>query len=824
MTTVILPELDGLIEPIPSAGLVEQEHEAVAGTVKQVAALEERVARSCQRISNWVRLQGMVNAEKRVAVIVYDNPPGEDNIGNAAYLDTFASLKQLFQEMAKRGYQVDGLPEEGLHEYLLQRRLVNNARWGGEDIALREGFQLNAEEYSGLLQRTVPGAEVTAEWGPPLGEIMTWKGRMLLPAVEFGNLLLGLQPARGVHADPDKITHDQTLPPHHQYQGFYRWLEEVWQPDCVVHVGTHGTLEFLKGKEMGMSSRCFPEALIGNVPHLYFYHVVNASEATIAKRRSLGVLINYNSPAFAAGGLYDAYESLDQLISEWMEARGLDPERAARLEERVMDQAAELQLDADSPAAVQEEIALMKRSIIPKGLHLLGQGPDEAACLDFATFFLRYDRGEVPSLHRLLAEQQGLDYEVLLCPTSAPEDAAPVPAHALEEIEAEVAAIVRHAWTEEVLPETEPARTAVKAALAAARNLGGRLETENFFLGLEGRYIEPALGGDPLRNPDVLPTGRNSYQFDPRLVPSEEACRRGMQIAENTIRHYKELNGDYPDSTAVILWGFETTKTRGETVGQILGYLGVRVLHNSNPFHKKLEAIPLAELGRPRIDCLVQICGFFRDMYPNVMDMINRAFQLVAELPETVEENHVRHNTLRLTEELAGQVPEERLSTIAAGRIFGPRAGEYGTRTTHLIETGAWTDEEDITDLFTSTMSHLYADGIHGERQSAAYRSRLAVVDAVSQVRDSHEYEIMDLDHYYEYFGGLSRTVEAVKGEAPVMLISDTTKEVIRTETVKESLNRGIRTRLLNPKWIDALLEHDYHGAQKIGDRVENLI
>ncbi|MCI5116222.1 MAG: hypothetical protein D3912_15700 [Candidatus Electrothrix sp. AX1] len=412
----------------------------------------------------------------------------------------------------------------------------------------------------------------------------------------------------------------------------------------------------------------------------------------------------------------------------------------------------------------------------------------------------------------------------MLCPSSAPEDAAPVPAHALEAIEAEVAGIVRQAWAEEVLPETEPARTAVKAALAAARNLGGRLEIENFFLGLEGRYIEPALGGDPLRNPDVLPTGRNSYQFDPRLVPSEEACRRGMQIAENTIRHYKELNGDYPDSTAVILWGFETTKTRGETVGQILGYLGVRVLHNSNPFHKKLEAIPLAELGRPRIDCLVQICGFFRDMYPNVMDMINRAFQLVAELPETVEENHVRHNTLRLQEELAGQVPEERLNTIATGRIFGPRAGEYGTRTTHLIETGAWTDEEDITDLFTSTMSHLYADGIHGERQPAAYRSRLAAVDAVSQVRDSHEYEIMDLDHYYEYFGGLSRTVEAVRGEAPVMLISDTTKEVIRTETVKESLNRGIRTRLLNPKWIDALLEHNYHGVQKIGDRVENLI
>jgi cobaltochelatase CobN len=821
LTTVILPELDGMIEPLPTAGLVEKNKEVLGGIVKEVQAIEDRVERSCCRIHNWLRLQRKPNGEKRVAFLVYDNPPGEDNIGNAAYLDTFSSLKKLFQEMAARGYQVNSLPEEGLHEYLLQCRLVNKARWGGEDIALHEGFSLSAKEYSSLLAGILPRAEVTTEWGPEPGEIMVHRGRVLLPAVNFGNIILGLQPARGVHSDPDKISHDQTLPPHHQYVALYRWLEEVWQPDCVVHVGTHGTLEFLKGKEMGMSSSCFPEALIGNCPHLYFYHVVNASEATIAKRRSLGVLINYNSPAFAASGLYDGYESLDQLISECLEAKALEPQRAERLEQRIMEQAAELRLTANSLAGVQEEIALMKRSIIPKGLHVLGEGVKEASCLDFATFFLRYDRGEVPSLHRLLAEAQGMNYEALLCPSTA---ATSFPPCALEDIEAEVAALVRRAWFDGHYPDNETASTALRQALAAARNLDGTLEFDNFFAGLEGCYIEPALGGDPLRNPEVLPTGRNSYQFDPRLTPSEEACRRGMQIAENTLKQYYDLHGTWPDSSAVILWGFETTKTKGETVGQILGYLGVRVIQNSNPFHKKLEVIPLADLGRPRIDCLVQICGFFRDMYPNVMDMINRAFLLVSELPEADEENHVRRNTLALKKKLADEVPTEHLASIAAGRIFGPRAGEYGTRTTNLIETGAWTSEEEISDLFTSTMSHLYTEKIHGERQLAAYRSRLCRVEAVSQIRDSHEYEIMDLDHYYEFFGGLSRTVEAIRGQAPVMLISDTSKEVIRTETVKESLNRGIRTRLLNPKWIDALLEHDYHGGQKIGDRVENLI
>lgn len=824
LTTVILPELDGMIEPVPTAGLVERDAGIVDGSVKQVTAIDDRVERVCQRINRWMRLRAKPNAHKRVAFIIYDNPPGEDNLGSAAYLDTFGSLKALFKEMKIRGYSLSGVPdEEGLHEYLLKRRLGNNLRWGGEDVALEEGQRLTTDQYRELLGEVAPGAQVVTEWGRPPGDIMTLKGNIMLPVVEFGNILLGVQPARGIHSNPDKINHDKTLPPHHQYVAFYRWLERVWQPDCVVHVGTHGTLEFLKGKEIGMSRNCFPEALIGDVPHLYFYHVVNASEATIAKRRSLGVLINYNSPSFTAAGLYDEYDSLDQLISECLEARTVEPLRAQRLEKRVIEKAQALYLGADNLAAIQEEIAMMKRSIIPKGLHVLGEDVAEADRLDFATFFLRYDRGEIPSLHRLIAESKGFDYEALLCPTLVDNDVL-IPAGILDDIEAEVARIVRAAWTQNIFPTSDPARTAVSNAIEAARNLDGRSEFDNFFKGLSGGYIEPGLGGDPLRNPEVLPTGRNSYQFDPRLVPSDEACRRGMQIAENTLNYYKELHGSYPNSTAVILWGFETTKTRGETVGQILGYLGVRVIQNSNPYHKKIEAIPLKQLGRPRVDCLVQICGFFRDMYPNVIDLLNRAFQLVSNLDEAEADNHVRNNTIRLKSALAGKMADDRLDKVAAGRIFGPRAGEYGTRVTHLIETGAWKDEEKIAELFTSTMSHLYADNIHGERQLDAYRARLAGVELVSQVRDTHEYEIMDLDHYYEFFGGLSRTVESIKGDPPVMLITDTTKEVLRTETVDKSLNRGIRTRLLNPKWIDALLMHEYHGAQKIADRVENLI
>jgi len=354
--------------------------------------------------------------------------------------------------------------------------------------------------------------------------------------------------------------------------------------------------------------------------------------------------------------------------------------------------------------------------------------------------------------------------------------------------------------------------------------LGGAGELRSFFAALDGQYIEPGLGGDPLRTPEVLPTGRNSFQFDPRLVPSEEAVRRGRAIAENTLRHYHAIHGVWPAGTAVVLWGFETTKTRGETVGQVLAFLGVRIKQGSNPYYKQLEVVPLDELGRPRVDCLVQICGFFRDMYGTVIDMLDRAFGLVSALDEPAGRNPVAAHTRAVAESLRGTVAEDRIARVAAGRIFGPRPGEYGTRATALIESGAWESEQEIVDTFSASMNHLYTPLIHGERHAGVHRQRLAAVDVVSQVRDSHEYELVDLDHYYEFFGGLARTVETVRGTAPEMLISDTTKALVRTETVKDSLNRGIRTRLLNPAWIDELLKHEFHGAQKVSDRVEHLI
>ena len=828
VTAVVWPELDGCIEPIPSCGIGDD-------ALRGIEPIEDRIERIAGRIRKWIELRRKPNSEKRIAIIIYDYPPGEVNIGSAAYLDTFESLKVILRELGDAGYRV-AEPPESFKELFEKRGIVNSGEWTRVEKTFRNSPSLGIRDYERILSGLPERArrDLIDNWGEPPGEIMTCGDGILIPGLELGNIFIGLQPSRGIHEDPQKAYHDKTLPPHHQYVAFYRWLEVVWGADAVVHLGTHGTVEFTKGKEVGMSRECFPDILMGNLPHLYIYHVVNTSEAAIAKRRSYAVMISHNSPPYTTSGLYEGYRELEELVHEWREAEVQDPRRAEILRRRIEEKARENNLGSDDPEVVLEELYEMKRSIIPRGLHVLGRRYSEEEILDFVTLLLRYDRGEVRSLHRILAEAGGMNYDLLLRNPSA-EIEGKAGARILEEIEEKVREVVslafedveeaiRRAGVEGVL--AEEARKALRFGLDAARRYANNEgELEGLLRGLSGRFVVPNLGGDVIRDPGVLPTGRNIYQFDPNLIPSEAACERGAEIAENTLRYYLAKHGRYPESVGVVLWGFETTKTRGETVGQILHYLGVRVRRKGGSWYPELEIVPLEELGRPRIDCLINICGFFRDMFPNVMALLNRAFEKVAELEEPLEMNFIRKHSLEALERLRADVKDERTARrLSHARLFGPSAGEYGTKVVPLIETSNWRGEEDLAEAHIRSMNHAYAENIHAERLDDLYRSLLAKVDLVSQVRDSHDYEITDLDHYYEFFGGLAKSVEHMKGKKPEMLISDTTKEAIKTEEVGRAISRGVRTRLLNPKWIEGMLEHDFHGAQKIADRVEYLL
>lgn len=827
---VIWPEIDGCTEPIPCCGV--QEISVGGMKAQEVAAIDERVSKIATRIRRWVALKRKKNADKRLAIIIYNYPPGEENLGQASYLDVFKSVQRLLERLKEEGYQVE-LPKKALPDLFDDLGLFNSAVWHRDEDILKCNFGLELEEYRKFFD-SLPEkmrADVAETWGPPPGKIMVTENRLTAPGVHLGNIFVGVQPARPPLGPEDlpKASHDKTRPPHHQYIAFYRWLEEVWQADAVVHVGTHGLAEFTKGKEIGLSGECFPDLLIGNMPHLYFYHVVNTSEVVIAKRRLYGTTIGYNSPPFTASGLYEGYAELEDLLDEHSQASVIDILRKERILDKISKKAAELNMQSREPERIHEELYEMKRRIIPKGLHVLGEMYSQEDLKSFFRFILRYDRDCCKSVNRILAQDIGLDYDYALKNRSLFIDR-------LEEIDRRSGSIAE-TCLERSLDESlyssglssgsrEDLRKTLIFGLHFIESYSNNSsEVEGLLRGMNMDFIEPASGGDVIRSPETLPTGRNLTQFDPSRIPTETAMDRGREIADNTIAAYLQKETRYPETVGVILWGFETTKTGGESVGQILSYLGVKVVRDAGSWSTRMEAVPLKELGRPRIDCLVNICGFFRDMFPNVMLLLDRAFRLAASLNEPEDMNFVRKHSQRNLDILRSSgISENMVHKMASGRIFGPKAGEYGTKMLPLIEDSIWKTEEELSEIFVQSMNHLYAENLHAVKSDVVYRNNLRRVEMVSQVRDTHDREIIDLDHYYEFFGGLSRAVQKENGKSPEMLISDTTEEVVRTEDVKAVISRGARTRLLNPRWALAMLEHDFHGAQQIADRVENML
>lgn len=642
-------------------------------------------------------------------------------------------------------------------------------------------------------------------WGPPPGDILVDKNKFLIPGVTLGNVFIGVQPSRPPlsNEDIDSAIHDDTKPPHHQYIAFYKWIENVFKADCVIHLGTHGTAEFTKGKEIGLSSKCFPDILIGNMPNVYIYHIINTSEASIAKRRLYGTLISYNSPPYTTAGTYGKYAKLEDLLDEYREDKGKDKIRAKIAKEKALKLAKKLHLGEDLNQ-LERKLYEYRRSIIPKGLHVVGEKYElkQKDLIELITAIARYDRGSVKSLHRLIAERMGLKYEKVL---NNPR--------ILRKIDKKAKKLVKQYLNNKKLPKD--IKETIDYCVKRVKNfVDNSLELKNLIKSLNGSYIEPSVGGDVIRNPEVLPTGKNIHEFDPQKIPTEAAIERGKRIAKLTIENYFKKHGKYPETVGVVLWGFETAKTQGETIAQILDYLGVKIIHKT-PWEKKLKVIPIEKLKRPRIDVVVTICGFFREMFPNLMELLDKAFRMVAELPESKNENFVKKHVTELEEH----------GNLAKARIFGPQSTEYNTRLLELVEDSAWKNENDLAEAYIHSMSYAYTKNHYSKKAQEVFEKLLKNVDLISQVRDSHDYEITDLDHYYEFFGGLSKSVEILRdGKKPEMLIADSTKEIPKVEKIDDSIKRGSITRTLNPKWINAMLKHGFSGVQKIADRVEYLL
>ncbi len=728
LISILLPELDGGIHTYP-VGIVEKSADPALPEVSRIVPDKPRIAEYCSRIRRFMALQQKPNAEKKIALICYNYPAGEDNIFGGAFLDTFQSVAQILRCLKENGYHTDDLSAEELQASFCADGVCNDPQWA--DAA-------ETEQYS------------------------TWNGeRYPVRGVQLGNVFVGLQPLRD-GGNPDAV-HDKTLPASPEYETFYHWIQQDFEADAMVHIGTHGTLEFLPGKENGMTADCTPDRLVGEIPHFYFYYLGNPSEAMIAKRRSHAVLIGYQAPAYETGGLYGDYAELKQTIGEYRESRQTAPERCRDLLQTIQEQAKQLSL-LDGPVTEEELDRLEDRlyeyecSLIPSGLHVIGTG-----------------------LNR-------------------------------EEAEAYAEQVA------ELSPE-EVSRKDLEQRAMECREL------QNLLQALSGRYLPVSAAGDLFKNPHLLPSGNNLVQFDPRLVPTRTAFARGAAIAEETLTRYCKEHGKWPESTAVILWGLETSKTQGETLGQILTYLGVGLKGRDQSFDSRFEIRTVEELGRPRIDVTIHICGFFRDMYPNLVENLNEVFRRLMERNETDEQSYFARNTRRNRQMLLKRGYDEKTAEeMARSRIFGPKAGEYGTTLTRLVREGTWEKEADLSAAFTDSLSCLYTPTCHGTPGKELLEQNYRNVQLMSQVRNNAEYELIDLDHYYEFYGGLAKSVESVRGKQAEMYVADTTGREVRITGLRESLERGMVTRLLNPRWIRGMTRHGYHGVQQIEKRFENVL
>jgi len=811
LISIFLPELDGCIEMYPAAAVGTPQEQT-----PELSPITDRIERLSRRACNWVKLRKKPNREKRIAVLFYNYPPSAENAGSSAFLDTFASIAALLAKLAAEGYDTKPLTAEELKNIFIGQGRLNRE---GRAYPDQDSVTIDAKKYDRLMQ-AVPGRRlIDTHWGEFPGSVMT-DGRLLaLPGMMNGNVFIGVQPPRTAAGNADASCHDKHMPPHHQYAAFYCWLEQDFKADAVIHVGTHGTLEFLPGKEQALSGGCFPDALIGALPNIYVYYSGNSSEAMIARRRSHAVIIGHMPPPFTMGGLYGDLQAVKMLVDEYAEALNLNPGRCPDILDDIKKRTDALGWQWTDTDGLHRRLSDMQTALIPARLHTLGRGYSEEEAAAFLSQLFRLESAGGSGLYALLAARRGLNLQ---------GPAAPEQNHSHELAEVARAArkwIEAHIISGEALAGHAEEAALVRRGEAIVKALMHNSELDEIVRALSGRYIAPGQSGDLFRCPEILPTGRNLVQFDPRAVPSPSALHLGAQIARNTIDRFLREHGCCPRSTAVILWGLETSQTQGETVGQILSYLGVRVVRESGQWLPRLALIPSGELERPRIDVTVQICGFFRDMFPNVLSMLQEAFCLAAFADEGDDRNFVRAHARLLFGELRGQGMEEAdARELSLARIFGPASSEYGTSVEQLVNSRSWTTEGELVGAYIESLKHVYTPNRYGVEMAGLLNGNLRRVDVVSQVRSSRDYEITDLDHYYAFFGGLSRSVEQAAGKRAMMCVSDTNDGGVRTEDIADAVHRGVYSRLVNPAWLGGMLAHDHHGGHEIAKRLENLV
>jgi magnesium chelatase subunit H len=791
---VAVPELEAALAPRVLAGRTEEDDrmEAVDGNL-------QRIARHARRL---VELRKRSNAEKRVAIILFCVPPDGGAVGTAAYLDVFASLHALLERLRDEGYGVE-VPASA--EALLEMLVNDEAGAKRTGVAIADWYP--AAEYA----RGAPELErVSRQWGPAPGDVDTDGVALAIRGVVLGNVAILVQPDNGGYTDPIGLLYSADASPSHSFTALYDWVARRFRADVILHFGTHGALEFMPGKQAGLLASDFPDALIGDTPHVYYYCMNNPAEAAIARRRSASEIVSYLSPPVARAGLYGALEAArDALLAAREEPA--DAQRFGAL--RAAVEAAGLDTvvpatDSEEPGRYLERVSRaldeLEQTLIPLGLHVLGRGIAPSEAIDILSAACEYP----------LNGESGQSLLDAVAAVTGDERAA-------REAVAQLAGAIARGEP----PPTGSPWSELEPGLLARwhRYLSDRLglldagnELDGLVRALSGRYIPPSPGGDPVREPDALPTGRGLVALDPYRVPTLPAIDAGTRLADELVQAALRETGSYPETIGVVLWGLETIKARGEAIAQVLRLIGVRPAADSFGRVTRFEIVPLDELGRPRIDVLLTVSGIFRDLFLPSTGLLDRAFRAVAELPEPPELNYVRKHVLEAAERLGVSFAE------ASARVFSQRAGRYGTGVNDVVLSSQWEDADQLAEVFSDSMAFAYGERHASRTLPAVFRELLGTVETTFQNVDSTEVSLSDVDHYFEYLGGLTNAARAASGKEPLALVADTFRRDGRVRTLREALWLETKTRLLNPKWQEALLEHGYSGVAQVATRLDN--
>jgi magnesium chelatase subunit H len=800
---VAIPELDGATGPMVFGGRAGAAGVSCSGCSRRCtfkagdSALDmhscgERAQMLAARTARLVALRRSERAQRKVAIVLFNFPPNAGNTGTAAFLAVFESLFNTLAAMKAQGYSVE-VPDsvESLRDAIIH----GNAALHGADANVHA--LIAADDH---VRREPWLKEIEAQWGPAPGRQLSNGRSIFVLGRQFGNVLVTVQPAFGYEGDPMRLLFEQGLAPTHAFSAFYRYLREDWQAHAALHFGTHGALEFMPGKQSGMSGNCWPDRLIGDLPNLYLYASNNPSEGAIAKRRSGATLISYLTPPVAQAGLYRGLLELKASIERWRVGPSAAHDRA-ELALLIQAQAAELSLceaeppwvpaagsDADQRVLrLSEALLELEYTLIPHGLHVVGRPASAAERVDTLLAMAEASHGRPLSRLSVEALVAGRSPEAALAAGPAPHDDA--------------------------------ALACLHELVAYNLLLSQETEVAGLLRALDGRFIRPAPGGDVLRTPEVLPTGRNLHGFDPFRIPSAFAVKDGAAQARRLLERAAADGQPCPESIAIVLWGSDNLKSEGGPIAQALALMGALPRFDSYGRIAGATLLPLAELGRPRVDVVITLSGIFRDLMPLQIKLLAEAAFLAAAADEPPEQNFIRKHALAYQQEHGCTLE------IAALRVYGNAEGAYGSNVNLLVDSSRWEEEGELAETYSRRKGFAYGRTGRPQRQSALLQSVLADVELTYQNLDSVELGVTTVDNYFDTLGGITGAVKRAKGGvAPPVYIGDQTRGEGAVRSLSDQVALETRTRMLNPKWFEGMLEHGYEGVRQIEVHITNTM